>query len=133
MARLFTPSEVQALIPLLEMHFGRLLIGRDERNRLVAERAYASSSRQQELDLAIEALTAELRELADRIAALGGEVKDFERGLVDFPCQRGTETVCLCWQYGEKRLAFWHTVEEGFAGRKPIETDDEAQQVRLLN
>jgi hypothetical protein len=132
-ARLFTPSEVQALIPLLEMLFGRLLVARDRRNLLVKERPSASSSRQAEIDLDLQALFAEMRELAQKIAATGGEVKDFEQGLVDFPCQRGTEAVCLCWQYGEKRLAFWHTVEEGFGGRKPIETDDDDQQGSLLN
>lgn len=133
MARLFTPSEVQGLIPVLEMLFGRLLVGRDRRSQLVQQREHATAEEQLELDTAITALTAELREIAGKIAAVGGDVKDFERGLVDFPCQRGTESVFLCWQYGEKRLGFWHTAEEGFAGRKPIEAEDEEQQEVLLN
>jgi hypothetical protein len=54
---------------------------------------------------------------------LGVQVKDLDRGLVDFPALRDGEEVLLCWQVGEDEVAFWHGLEEGFAGRKPLPFD----------
>ena len=52
-------------------------------------------------------------ELARGRASSGGEVKDLDTGLVDFPGKRGEEEILLCWQLGERRLGYWHTVEAG--------------------
>jgi hypothetical protein len=54
---------------------------------------------------------------------LGVLVKDLDQGLIDFPALRGDEEVLLCWQVGEDEVAFWHGLEEGFAGRKPLPLD----------
>ena len=59
-------------------------------------------------------------ETAD-LEALGVQLKDFERGLVDFPSVRDGRVVLLCWQLGEgDELEWWHDVDAGFAGRTPI-------------
>jgi hypothetical protein len=63
---------------------------------------------------------AEITELVSRIQELGALVKDLDRGLVDFPARRGGEDVLLCWELGEDEIGFWHGVDEGFAGRKPL-------------
>lgn len=55
-----------------------------------------------------------------RLQALGVLVKDLDRGLVDFPALRGDEEVLLCWQVGEDEVGYWHGLEEGFAGRRPL-------------
>jgi hypothetical protein len=55
-----------------------------------------------------------------RIQELGVLVKDLDRGLVDFPALREGEEVLLCWQIGEDEVAYWHGLDEGFAGRKPL-------------
>jgi hypothetical protein len=55
-----------------------------------------------------------------RINEVGAFVKDLDRGLVDFPARRAGEDVLLCWHVGEGDVAFWHGLEEGFAGRKPL-------------
>ncbi|MGH2921413.1 MAG: DUF2203 domain-containing protein [Gaiellaceae bacterium] len=55
-----------------------------------------------------------------RINEVGAFVKDLDRGLVDFPARRDGEDVLLCWQVGEEDVAFWHGLEEGFSGRKPL-------------
>jgi hypothetical protein len=57
----------------------------------------------------------------EQIRALGGDVKDLDMGLVDFPGRRGNEDILLCWRLGEKRIEFWHTVEGGFASRRPLD------------
>ena len=55
------------------------------------------------------------------IDATGVQVKDLDIGLLDFPCQVDGQTILLCWKLGEKAITHWHGVEEGFAGRKPID------------
>ena len=60
--------------------------------------------------------------VAREIAELGVEVKDPDLGLVDFRTVRRGREVYLCWKLGEgDRIAFWHDLETGFAGRKIIE------------
>ena len=55
-----------------------------------------------------------------------------EQGLVDFPSWREGRVVLLCWQFGERQLAYWHGEDEGFAGRKPLEGGT-PQPVNVLN
>jgi len=55
------------------------------------------------------------------LEALGVQLKDFERGLVDFPSLRDGRVVLLCWQLGEgDELEWWHDMEAGFGGRTPL-------------
>ena len=62
-----------------------------------------------------------LNHTVEEIQQTGCVVKDLETGLVDFPSLRGGEEVYLCWKLGEKRIGYWHGIEEGFAGRKPLD------------
>jgi hypothetical protein len=62
----------------------------------------------------------EVAEIIAELDDLGVQVKDIELGLVDFPADRGGETVLLCWKVGEEAVRFWHGLEEGYAGRKPL-------------
>jgi hypothetical protein len=64
-----------------------------------------------------EALSDEI----EGVRALGGEVKDLETGLVDFPGRRAGEEILLCWKLGEKSIEYWHPVDGGFASRRPID------------
>lgn len=64
-----------------------------------------------------------LRNVVGQIEASGCVVKDLDNGLVDFPALLGDEEVYLCWKLGEDSISYWHRIEEGFAGRKPIGDD----------
>jgi len=55
------------------------------------------------------------------ITALGLELKDINSGLIDFLAERDGRDIYLCWRYNEPRVAHWHDLEAGFAGRKPLE------------
>jgi hypothetical protein len=57
----------------------------------------------------------------NRIHGLGAQVKDADEGLVDFPARREDEEILLCWKLGEDEIAFWHGLEDGFAGRRPVD------------
>jgi len=65
-----------------------------------------------------------LTQFADEMSeleALGVQLKDFEKGLVDFPSLREGRVVLLCWQLGEgDELEWWHDMDTGFAGRTPL-------------
>ena len=72
----------------------------------------------------VERIARSLAQTVDAIAEHGAEVKDLDEGLIDFPALRHGETVLLCWKLGEEDIAYWHTVEDGFAGRRPLPLDE---------
>lgn len=49
------------------------------------------------------------------------QLKDLERGLVDFPSLRGDREVFLCWEMDEEDIQFWHDLDAGYAGREALE------------
>lgn len=55
-----------------------------------------------------------------RIDALGLTLRDIERGLVDFPALVSGRQVWLCWQFGERAIGWWHDLDTGFDGRRPL-------------
>lgn len=55
-----------------------------------------------------------------RLSQLGVEVKDVAQGLVDFRGRVGDHQAYLCWLWGEDTVRFWHPLDEGFAGRRPL-------------
>jgi len=62
-----------------------------------------------------------LVEHAGELEALGVQLKDYARGLVDFPSLRDGRVVLLCWELGEgDRIEWWHETEAGYAGRQPL-------------
>jgi hypothetical protein len=73
-----------------------------------------------ELQATIEAESTGVVRCVEELQSLGVVVKDLDQGLVDFPARRGDEEVLLCWHVGEDEVAYWHSLEGGFAGRKPL-------------
>ena len=55
-----------------------------------------------------------------RIDALGLTLRDIERGLVDFPALASGRQIWLCWQRGERAIGWWHSLDTGFSGRRPL-------------
>jgi hypothetical protein len=68
----------------------------------------------------IASLAARIDGLVDLLRNLGIEVKDIEAGLVDFYSLLEDRLVFLCWRLGEEQVGFWHEIDAGFAGRRPI-------------
>jgi len=67
----------------------------------------------------------EWREAAEKIVVAGIQIKDLDRGLVDFPHLRPDtgDEVLLCWELSEPAVKYWHPVDSGYAGRRPISGD----------
>ncbi len=61
-----------------------------------------------------------LDRLVRQVRATGAVLKDINTGLVDFPALRDGQMVFLCWKFGEPQVLFWHEVDDGFAGRRPV-------------
>jgi hypothetical protein len=132
--RYFTPDEANELLPEVrrladEMvaHRRSLAVATVRHARVAAKIAgNGGGVRPHEVDelrTAMEQEAAEVARRVEELTALGVLVKDLDQGLVDFPARRGDEDVLLCWRLGEDEVAYWHSVEEGFAGRRslPIE------------
>ena len=130
--RYFTPEEANEALaqvrPLVErlVEARRLSSGLEERLGAVRTRVAGNGGgmdpgRVGELHTeAMDAARAVL-ELADELDELGVQVKDPASGLVDFPARHPDGfDVLLCWQLGEDEIGFWHTLDGGFAGRKPL-------------
>jgi hypothetical protein len=76
--------------------------------------------KKQELNSAITNFYKSIEDLE----AIGVSIKSIDQGLLDFPSLMFNEEIWLCWKDGETEIKFWHGKEEGFNGRKPIESMD---------
>jgi hypothetical protein len=65
-----------------------------------------------------------IEEVLKKIHLTGCVVKDLDAGLLDFPGRINDQDIYYCWKVGEDRIRFYHTQDEGFAGRKPIDPRD---------
>lgn len=64
-----------------------------------------------------------LRQTIESIQDMGCLIKDLDTGLVDFPTLYRGQEVLLCWKLGEAEIGWWHGMDDGFAGRKPIDAE----------
>lgn len=133
--RLFTPGEVNQLIPALEDLLGVLGDRMQERAEVAeliqdmeaywGERAPTEKNpevgKYKELRATRDRLTKGIQGSLESVETLGGHLKSAEMGLVDFLHQRGDEVVYLCWRRGEREVGFWHAVGEGVAQRHPLD------------
>ena len=68
----------------------------------------------------IRALVHRMERYVSQLVAWDVTLRDIETGLVDFPALVNGRQVCLCWRLGEDRVGFWHELDSGFAGRRPL-------------
>jgi hypothetical protein len=131
--RTFTLPEAQTLLPVLEsllktaISSKKLVEEVDNELQEIAHRVFLNGGtfirvvevarRKAEREKAIQ----RAKDAVAEIHATGVQVKDLDIGLLDFPCKVEGEIVLLCWKLGEDQITHWHSTEEGFAGRKPID------------
>lgn len=120
--RLYTVDEADAALPDLRERLARIREARQvllRQAQVVRERVVADVGGADPGTEYREASTT-LRTELERLSAENILLRDPETGLVDFPADRGGERVYLCWRLGEDRVANWHPVDTGFAGRRPL-------------
>jgi hypothetical protein len=129
--KLFTIEEAEALLPQARDEVRAMQACKREIDVLrevlvdVADRATGNGHVQEEVAVAekrrrAEALVEQLNERLARLNEWGIEMKGLDEGLLDFPSDRDGRVVYLCWRLGEERIAFWHEIDAGFAGRQPL-------------
>ena len=132
--RVFTPAEANAALdeirPIAERMVAhrRALLAAQIRQTQLATRIAGNGGdfTPSEVRDAAEEVAREVDGIAECVREINGagvQVKDVDEGLLDFPARRGDEDVLLCWKVGEPEVAFWHGLEEGFAGRKALPFD----------
>jgi hypothetical protein len=135
MPRRFTLAEAQALIPRVDrllreaIEFKASYDEAEKEIQTFQERVMMMGGVAVDRERAVESRTkrdgaaAQLRRSIEQVQEVGCLIKDLDIGLIDFPTTyRGVE-VYLCWKLGEDAIGYWHGVDEGFRGRKPIDQD----------
>jgi hypothetical protein len=132
--RTFTPDEANAALaevrPLVERMVAArsVLLDAQRRQAQLVARVASNGGGLSPPDVSavaaeVQQASTELVAVVEELQGLGVQVKDLDRGLVDFPCLHRGRVVLLCWELGEDEVAFWHGADEGFAGRKPLPLD----------
>ena len=129
----FTLDEAQSLLPLLESLLKRAAEGKRAAQAIESElaelgrRIYLTGGMRVNLAetgrkrTEMEAHLQRVKESIAEIDSIGVQVKDVDQGLLDFPCRVDDQVVLLCWRMGETTIEHWHTIEDGFRGRKPVD------------
>jgi hypothetical protein len=133
LSKTFTLGEAQTLLPVVEALLRRAQASGVRAAEIEAEMqalsqrifllggmhvdVTAAARRRAELDKNVQ----ETKDTLAEIEAIGVQTKDLDKGLLDFPCVIDGKTVLLCWKLGEKEIGYWHSSEDGFAGRKPLD------------
>jgi hypothetical protein len=124
--KIFSIEEANALLPtvrrILEVlrRTHRRLLTYEEAARHAAEGAEHGGGGMPNGSRYI-ALLMELTTRASELEALGVQLKDYSRGLIDFPSLRDGRVILLCWHLDEgDQIEWWHDPEAGFAGRQPL-------------
>ena len=131
--RTFTLDEAQSLLPVLESLLRTAIDGKKLMEEVegemqeLAHRIFLNGGTHVDVVATArrkaERVKAEQRakDALAEIDSIGVQVKDIDIGLLDFPCEVEGRVVLLCWKMGETSITHWHSPEEGFAGRKPID------------
>ncbi len=132
MARYFSLREAESLIPEVEVAIRHALRVKSDYSQVetdlekFAERIQMMGGSRINRDEIValreqrETLAMRLSQAIQSIHSYGCQVKDLDIGLIDFPTLYKGEEVLLCWKLGENGITWWHGLEEGFRGRKPI-------------
>ena len=129
--RTFTPDEANELLAELRPLVERLVAHKqrldeaEEARRVLLGRIATNGGDITPSDVAeaatrVEREAEEVGRVLEAIQAHEVQVKDLDVGLLDFPWEREGEVVLLCWRLGEDAIGYWHGMDEGYAGRKPL-------------
>lgn len=129
--RIYTLEEARALLPEVRPVVERMAISYRKVRGMQAQVVAASRGVSADGNLITDPfddgaddptgrLVQEIEEMAAKLDGWGIEVKDPERGLIDFHWEKDGRLVYLCWELGEDDIRYWHHLDAGFAGRRPI-------------
>lgn len=121
MATFYTLDRANERIADLDGMLNLLRTQRDELRELKTTfEATGSADDQRRLRLRMQGLVDQMQASVARIDGWGITLRDIDTGMIDFPALVSGRQVWLCWQLGEDSIAWWHELEDGFAGRRPL-------------
>src|SRR5579872_7278829 len=130
MAHYFTREEAEALLPQISIVLRKIQEGRkailhaeeelDALHVQAAGNGHHLYARMMKLQQVLNHQAHMLRSLVDEVHDFGCELKDPDRGLIDFLSMRDGHEIYLCWFLGEELINYWHYLHTGFAGRQPL-------------
>lgn len=132
--RVFTLAEANSLIPTLEQLMEELLAKKKRMQKhhdqllvldlIAGERIhdYQSHDGREYLEKSaeLESLILSFEEDILKINETGCFLRDLEKGIVDFFYVHNKQLVYLCWKKGEKKIHFYHDLDDGDRHRKPL-------------
>jgi len=133
MARYFTLAEAEELLPAIERYIRQAQSMREDferadsvvrkfnRNVAMSGGSFVNLNRAHALRDQRESSLKRLQGIIESLTDSGCQLKDLDKGLIDFPTLYQGEEVLLCWKLGESGIRYWHGLEEGYQGRKEID------------
>jgi hypothetical protein len=120
--RIFTPQDADRMLPLVRAIVRDVVETAAEVKARARElgRRQVSAEQRERTEAELVVLQERFEQLHQELHDLGIELKDTERGLIDFPALHEGRRVLICWHLGEERIGYWHELTTGFAGRRPI-------------
>jgi hypothetical protein len=119
----FTKEEASALLPQIRLWFRRIHQLREElekcEKRLEAKRQPGADMGGPTVNQWVS-LMSEINGVFYEFHTREIQVKDLDRGLIDFPAIVGGKEVFLCWEQDEEDVEYWHDIDSGYAGREPL-------------
>jgi hypothetical protein len=123
--RRFTLEQANRSLALVRRVVSDIVQTRDLASKLQTQLESASGKEQQQVQQDLDLAVDKLHTYLDELTEIGCELKDFSVGLVDFIGRHQGRDINLCWKLGEERVAYFHELNTGFAGRMPVSMLDE--------
>jgi hypothetical protein len=121
----FSTAQANKALPLVRRIVGDIVQAHDHALEFQAKLeslhdSKADSKAQAAVQTQLDAAMDRLQDLVHELSGVGCELKDYQTGLIDFIGRHQGRDIYLCWKLGEEKIDYWHELNAGFAGRKPI-------------
>lgn len=124
----YTPEQADRTLPLVRrivedivLHYRRWAERMREYEVVTGSATFRPDDpRAGRLQREVQALADEIEGFEGELTELGIELKDYALGLIDFPAELNGRTVYLCWRLGEPSVRYWHELQTGYRGRRPL-------------
>lgn len=121
--RRFTVEEANRSLPLVRRIVGDIVRTHSEAAKFQQQlERVAGTAEQTPIQSNLERAMHRMEDYVDELSEIGCDLKDYQMGLIDFTGRHHGHDVCLCWKLGEEKIAYWHEINSGFSGRKPVAT-----------
>ncbi len=121
----FTIEEANSILPQIKLLVEEIKEKREKLYDVIENYEIEIEEKNDELEVMylkteIKEMNDNINELIEIIESFGIFVKGLDPFLVDFPAHYNGKDIYLCWREDEDEIEYWHSIDEGFAGRKHI-------------